>query len=63
MCFEIWMREVHVDLEVFQMPRMVMIMYKKEKVEEVNRADKDDQLVENLLQVHRSQSRGRTDMI
>ena len=46
MCFEIWMREVHVDLEVFQMPRMVMIMYKK-KVEEVNRADKDDQLVEN----------------
>jgi hypothetical protein len=53
MCFEIWMREVHVDLEVFQMPRMVMIMYKKKKVEEVNRADKDDQLVENLLQVHR----------
>ena len=54
MCFEIWMREVHVDLEVFQMPRVVMIMYKKKKVEEVNRADKDDQLVENLLQVHRS---------
>ena len=53
MCFEIWMREVHVDLEVFQMPLVVMIMYKKKKVEEVNRADKDDQLVENLLQVHR----------